>query len=100
MKENENIIIWLDYFNKTLTRNKGRRVNKENCIYDPTIKELTNAAISAGLKIIHNNENARYPRRPYVRSGYIAIPKNNTKKKVINEISMKIIKYRLKNKSI
>ena len=47
MKDYEHIVIWLDYFNKTLTRNKGRRLSKEKCIFDPSLKELIDATKAA-----------------------------------------------------
>ena len=40
MKDYEHVVIWLDYFNKTLPRNKGRKLTKEKCIFDTSLKEL------------------------------------------------------------
>ena len=51
MKDYEHIVIWLDYFNKTLPRAKGRRLEKEKCVFDPSLKELTEAAQAAGFEI-------------------------------------------------
>ena len=50
MKDYEHVVIWLDYFNKTLPRNKGRRLSKEKCVFDPSLKELIDASNSAGLQ--------------------------------------------------
>ena len=50
MKDYEHVVIWLDYFNKTLPRNKGRRLSKEKCVFDPSLKELIDASNAAGLQ--------------------------------------------------
>ncbi|HJU60242.1 MAG TPA: signal recognition particle subunit SRP19/SEC65 family protein, partial [Nitrososphaeraceae archaeon] len=40
MKDYDHFIIWLDYINKNLSRKKGRRIKRENAVYDPTFLEL------------------------------------------------------------
>ena len=96
MKDYEHVVIWLDYFNKTLPRNKGRRLAKEKCIFDPSLKELIDAAKSAGLELTESEEKVRFPKRPYVRSGYIVLPKNSSKTKILNKISEKLVAKRAK----
>ncbi len=96
MKDYEHVVIWLDYFNKTLPRNKGRRLAKEKCIFDPSLKELIDATKSAGLELTESEEKVRYPKRPYVRSGYIVLPKNSSKTKILNKISEKLVSKRAK----
>lgn len=91
MKDYEHIVIWLDYFNKTFSRRVGRRVNKDLSVYDPSLKELSNAAKSAGFKIIESDDNVRYPRRAFVRSGYIILEKGSSKSKVIRDIATKLV---------
>ncbi len=96
MKDYEHVVIWLDYFNKTLPRNKGRRLAKEKCIFDPSLKELIDATKSAGLELTESEEKVRFPKRPYVRSGYIVLPKNSSKTKILNKISEKLVTKRAK----
>ncbi len=96
MKDYEHVVIWLDYFNKTLPRNKGRRLAKEKCIFDPSLKELIDATKSAGLELTESEEKVRFPKRPYVRSGYIVLPKNSSKTKILNKISEKLVVKRAK----
>lgn len=97
MKDYEHFVIWLDYFNKTLPRNKGRRLDKEKCIFDPSLKELTDAIEAAGMKVEESNDKVRFPRRPYVRSGYVVVPKETTKAKILNKISEKLVSKRAKS---
>lgn len=94
MKDYEHVVIWLDYFNKTLPRSKGRKLEKEKCIFDPSLKELSDAAKAAGFEITETDEKVRFPKRPYVRSGYIVLPKGSAKTKILNKISEKLITKR------
>ena len=91
MKAYEHVVIWLDYFNKTLPRNKGRKLPKEKCIFDPSLKELIEASKAAGLEPKETEEQVRFPKRPYVRSGYIVLEKNATKINIMNKISNKLV---------
>jgi len=96
MKDYEHVVVWLDYFNKTLPRNKGRRLSKEKCIFDPSLKELIEASQAAGLEPKESEDQVRFPKRPYVRSGYIVLEKNTTKINIMNKISNKLVSKREK----
>ena len=96
MKDYEHVVIWLDYFNKTLPRNKGSRLEKNNCIFDPSLKELIDATKAAGFEISESNDKVRFPKRPYVRSGYVVLPKGSSKTKILNTISEKLVAKRSK----
>ena len=96
MKDYEKVVVWLDYFNKTLPRNKGRKLSKEKCVFDPSLKELIDASKAAGLEPKETEEQVRFPKRPYVRSGYIVLEKNTTKINIMNKISSKLVSKREK----
>jgi len=96
MKDYEHIVIWLDYFNKTLPKKMGRRVSREKSIFDPSLKELIDAAKAAGFNPTETNDQVRFPKRPYVRSGYITLPKDKTKTKIISSIAEKLVSRRAK----
>ena len=102
MKDYDHIIIWLDYLNQNLSRRKGRRIKRDIAIFDPIFSELYDAAIEEGLEVTseHSNDHARFPRRPYVRSGYIMIPKDTKKKKseIISSLAAKIMTKRNRSK--
>ena len=96
MKDYEHIVIWLDYFNKNLKKSKGRRAGLEKCIFDPSLKELIDATKAAGFEIIESNDKVRFPKRPFVRSGYVVLPKESAKTIILNRISEKLILKRSK----
>ena len=96
MKDYEHVVIWLDYFNKNLKKSKGRRLALEKCIFDPTLKELMDATTSAGFEITESDDKVRFPKRPFVRSGYIVLPKGSSKTIILNKISQKLISKRAK----
>ena len=97
MKDYEHIVVWLDYFNKTLPRKKGRRLPKEKCVFDPSLKELIDATKAAGIEPTETEDQVRFPKRPYVRSGYIVLEKKSTKTSIMNKISEKLVSKRTKD---
>ncbi len=96
MKDYEHVVIWLDYFNKNLKKSKGRRQGLEKCIFDPSLKELIDATKAAGFEITESNDKVRFPKRPFVRSGYVVLPKGSTKTIILNKISEKLTSKRSK----
>ena len=96
MKDYEHVVVWLDYFNKNLKKSKGRRQGLDKCIFDPSLKELADAAKTAGFEITESDDKVRFPRRSFVRSGYIVLPKQSSKTKILNKISEKLITKRSK----
>lgn len=100
MKDYDHVIVWTDYFNRNLTRRKGRRVSKDMAIFDPSIQELIEASKSAGFAVSDDktNETARFPRRPYVRSGYIMLEKNENLRKsnILSTLGGEIVQNRVK----
>lgn len=96
MKDYDHVVVWLDYFNKNLKRSKGRRQGLEKCVFDPSLKELADATRAAGLEITESDDKVRHPRRPFVRSGYVVLPKGSPKTKILDMISEKLVAKRAK----
>ena len=102
MKDYDSIILWLDYYNKGLSRNKGRKIPKSLAVYDPLLSELIEAVASLGYDIQKDqvDSSARYPRKPHIKSKYIMISKNNVlKNKIVKNIAEKMIQNRSKQKN-
>lgn len=96
MKDYEHFVVWLDYFNKTLTKKMGRRLPKDKCVFDPSLKELIDSSVDAGFQPKESDDKVRFPRRSFVRSGYIVIPKVSPKTKILAKISEKLVARRMK----
>jgi signal recognition particle subunit SRP19 len=102
MKDYDSVILWLDYYNKGLSRTKGRKIPKSLAIYDPLLSELLEAAVSLGYNITKDqiNDSARFPRRPHIKSGYVMLSKNKMlKNKILKDIAGKMILNRSKQKN-
>ena len=96
MKDYDHMVIRLDYFNKTLTKKMGRRIQREKSVFDPSLKELIEASKAAGFEPSESSDQVRFPRRPYVRSGYIVVPNEKSKIKTIEKIADKLVVKRKK----
>jgi signal recognition particle subunit SRP19 len=57
---------------------------------------LVDAAKAAGFNPTETNDQVRFPKRPYVRSGYIILPKDKVKSKIISSIAEKLVSRRAK----
>jgi signal recognition particle subunit SRP19 len=100
LKDYDHVILWLDYFNRNLSRRKGRRVKRDKSVFDPSLLDLIDAAKAAGYNLTNEetNDQARYPRRAFVKSSYIMILKSNEVKKsiTIRTIADKMVQKRNK----
>ncbi len=103
MKDYDHVILWLDYFNKNLKRRQGRKVKRDQAIFDPTIQELVEAVKTAGFQLADDeiNDHARFPRRSFVKSGYVMIAKKEGVKKsaVIENIAERMLQKRSRQKA-
>jgi signal recognition particle subunit SRP19 len=99
LKDYDHVVLWLDYFNKNLRRRQGRKVKRDQAVFDPTIQELVGAARAAGFQLSDQeiNSNARYPRRSFVKSGYVMVAKSEGIKKsqIINAVANKLLRQNL-----
>jgi signal recognition particle subunit SRP19 len=96
LKDYEHVVLWLDYFNRNLKRRQGRKVNRDRAVFDPTVQELVEAARAAGFQFSDQeiNSDARFPRRSFVKSGYIMLAKKEGIKKsqIIDEVANKLLR--------
>ncbi len=79
MKEYKRNILWLDYFNSSLTREQGRRIPLDRSVKDPKLNELVEAAKNLG----YNPEPAvvKHPKRMSLSSGMVSVEKREGLKK-------------------
>ncbi len=98
MKDYEHQILWLDYFNKNLSKRKGRKASKGCAVFDPSIDELIEAVRLAEYEIVESNNTAHYPRRAYTRSSYIVIKKKDSKASVVRKVGDMLVQIRSRKK--
>lgn len=103
MKDYDHVILWLDYFNKNLKVRQGRRVKRELAVFDPTVAELAEAVRAAGFGVADDevNDQARFPRRSFVKSGYVMVAKKEGLKKsrMVDMVAEKLLQKRARQKS-
>ena len=69
---------------------------KDKCVFDPSLNELIESAKDAGLEPTATDDQVRFPRRSFVRSGYIILEKTSPKTKILDKISEKMVAKRAK----
>ena len=103
MKDYDHVILWIDYFNKNLKRRHGRRVKRDYAVSDPTVQDLAEAAKAAGLEFSEGeiNGEARFPRRSFVKSGYVMVAKKEGVKKsqMIDAVAEKLLQKKNRQKA-
>jgi signal recognition particle subunit SRP19 len=103
LKDYDHVILWIDYFNKNLKRRHGRRVKRDQAVSDPTVQDLAEAAKAAGLEFSEQevNSEARFPRRSFVKSGYVMVAKKEGVKKsqVIDAVAEKLLQKKNRQKT-
>ncbi|MDA4111755.1 MAG: hypothetical protein OK439_04400 [Thaumarchaeota archaeon] len=87
MKDYKRIVLWVDYFNSTYSRDQGRRIPLNKSVKDPSLEELNETARRLGYK--SEPVVAKFPPRMMIPSGYISVDKKPGEKKshVISEFS-------------
>jgi len=87
MKDYKRIILWIDYFNSSLSRGDGRRVPLSRSVKDPKLDELVDASKRLGFS--PDVQEARHPLRMMVKSGYVSVEKKGNLKKMqlIDQVS-------------
>ncbi len=79
MKEYKRHVVWLEYFNSSLSRKEGRRIPLDRAVIDPKLEELAEAA--RRLNYSPEQEVVKHPKRATIQTGYISIEKRNPNKK-------------------
>jgi signal recognition particle subunit SRP19 len=96
LKDYEHVVLWLDYFNKSLKRRQGRKVKRDQAVFDPSVQELVEATRAAGFQLSDQeiNIDARFPRRSFVKSGYVMVAKKEDIKKsqIVNAVADKLLR--------
>ena len=95
MRRRDVYIIWLDYFDSTISRRSGRRVPLSIATKHPQLHELAEAARRLGLNVVRSVK-ASYPRRHRRVTGYIEVSRisNTSKQKLILMLAKALIEVK------
>ena len=87
MKDYKRFVLWVDYFNSTLSREQGRRVPLDRSVKEPSLDELAEATRRLGYN--PDAVSAKVPSRSFLSSGYVSIEKKSgtPKSAVITEVA-------------
>jgi signal recognition particle subunit SRP19 len=87
LKDYKHHVLWLDYFNSSLSRAQGRRIPLDRSVKDPKLDELVEATRRLGYK--PESELSKHPKRMWTQSGYVSIEKKSQLKKsqIISEVA-------------
>jgi signal recognition particle subunit SEC65 len=90
MKDYDRYVVWLDYFDSELKREKGRRVPLSSATRAPKLEELEEACKRLNLQ--PTSQAASYPSSSPKTSGYVSVrkvkPKQATILKIARELSV------------
>lgn len=86
-------IVWLIYFDASITRRFGRRVPRKLAVEAPTLEELVEACKRLNLSF-QMRESARYPRMWWSGRGYVIVDKSKSKGRLLEALALEIRRLR------
>lgn len=85
MRQKNKILLWSIYFDLNKSRRAGRRVPKKLAVSSPKLEELERAAKRLGLET-ETVSDAAYPTSPWLKTGLILLPRNESKNTTLKKI--------------
>lgn len=82
-------VIWPIYFDKSVSRLKGRKISKKYAVEKPSIENIAKAAKSLGLNPVLEKSVA-HPSRPFKKEGRILVDKKDAKSKLLVQIANRL----------
>jgi signal recognition particle subunit SRP19 len=89
LKDENKYVIWPHYFDKDLSRERGRAVARKHAVDKPTSEQIVKAAQSLGLHPVFEKEKT-HPRFQWKKEGRILIDKKQSKQQLLKQISNRL----------
>ncbi|HID24892.1 MAG TPA: signal recognition particle protein Srp19 [Thermoplasmata archaeon] len=90
-KRDGKYVVWPAYFDKQLSREKGRRVPRKLAVENPSVERIARAAQSLGLHPVVEKE-ARYPSKQWGTKGRVVIDKTaESKSSILMRIASRLV---------
>jgi len=93
MRKQDKIVLWPLYFDSTKTRLEGRRVPKNMATSAPRLDEVQRAVERTGFRP-ETVPNAAHPSTWWQKTGFVIVPKKNTKAQTIRKVAKELQKLR------
>ncbi len=88
-RDDNTYVIYPLYFDRSLSRLKGRKVSQKHAIEKPSLENIAKAAKSLGLNPVLE-KNAAHSSAPWRREGRILVEKKGSKRKLLLQISSRL----------
>jgi signal recognition particle subunit SRP19 len=88
-RDEDKIVIWPIYFDKTVSRVHGRKVPLKHAVEKPNSEDIAKAAKSLGLNPVLEKE-AVYPATPWKKDGRVIIDHKGPKTKLLLQIANRL----------
>jgi signal recognition particle subunit SRP19 len=88
-RDDNKYVIYPLYFDRTISRTKGRKIAKRYAIEKPSLENLAKAAKSLGLPVILEKDKS-HSSTPWKRDGRILIEKKSSKTKLLLQLSNRL----------
>ncbi len=86
MGKKDHWVVWPIYLDQAKSRGEGRMISKKDCVKDPKIEDIAEAARSLGLAPEVERE-MRYPGQWYERPGRVLVKKGEPKSSLLRRIA-------------
>ena len=91
--KNESTTIWPVYIDSRRSLSQGRKIAKDKCVSEPTLKEIKKACYKLHLKPEPQEEKS-YPGYWYEKSGRVLVKTDLGKNDLLNQVAEKISENR------
>jgi signal recognition particle subunit SRP19 len=89
-KDEKKIVVWPSYFEKSLSREAGRRLSNKYAVEKaPSVEDIAKAAKSLGLNPVIEKD-ASHPARSWKKEGRVLIEKKGSKQKLLVQIANRL----------
>lgn len=85
----EKYVVYPIYFDKTVSRLRGRKVAKKYAVEKTSIENIVRAAKSLGLNPVVE-KNIAHPSMPWKKTGRVLIDKKDKKSKLLRQIAARL----------
>jgi len=89
MADRDSYILWPIYFDKKVSRKKGRRVAREMAVSHPSVDAIYKAAQKLGLN--PRIEKKSYPSRWWKKEGCILVERKKSKTEILQDVAKIIL---------